>query len=74
MAAATLLSLFPKPEDVLTLTPEDFGGVIIELMPPLLQNGLFNPAALIGQAYQLAGPSYPPGSRRAVELAIAEAI
>jgi hypothetical protein len=74
MAATTLLSLFPKPDDVLALTPEDFGGVIIELMPPLLQNGMFNPAALIAQVYQFVGPSYPPGSRRAVELAIAEAI
>jgi hypothetical protein len=74
MAAATLLSLFPRPEDVLALTPEDFGGVIIELMPPLLQNGMFNPAALTGQVYQIVGPSYPPNSKRAVELAVAEAI
>lgn len=43
-------------------------------MPPLLQKGLFNPAALIAQAYQLVGPSYPPASRRAVELAVTEAI
>jgi hypothetical protein len=49
MAAATLLSLFPKPGNVLALTPEDFGGVIIELRPPLLQNGMFNPGALIAQ-------------------------
>jgi len=74
MAGATLLFLFPKPEDVLALTPEDFGGVIIELIPPLLQNGMFNPAALIAQVYQIVGPSYPPGSRRAIELATAEAI
>jgi Protein of unknown function (Hypoth_ymh) len=74
MAAVTLLSLFPKPEDVLVLTPEDFGGVIVELMPPLLQNGMFNPAALLAQVYQVVGPSYPPGSTRAVELAVAEAI
>ena len=74
MAAVTLLSLFPKPEDVLALTPEDFGGVIIELMPPLLQNGMFNPAALIAQVYQMVGPSYPPGTRRSVELAVAEAM
>ena len=39
---------FPS-RDVLAFTPEDFGGVIIELMPPLLQNGLFNPAAPIAQ-------------------------
>jgi hypothetical protein len=74
MAVATLLSLFPKPEDVLALTSEDLGGVIIELMPPLLQNGMFNPAALLAQVYQIVGPSYPPGSKRAVELAVAEAI
>jgi hypothetical protein len=30
MAAATLLALFPMPEGVLALTPEDFGGVIVE--------------------------------------------
>ncbi len=74
MTAMTLLSLLPQPEDVLALTPEDLGGVIIELMPPLLQNGMFNPAALLAQAYQVVGQSYPPGSRRAVELAVAEAI
>lgn len=74
MARATLLSLFPKPEDALALTPEDFGGVIIELMPPLLQNGMFNPATLIAPAYEPVGPSYPSASRRAVELAVAEAI
>jgi hypothetical protein len=74
MPAVTLISLFPKPDDVLALTPEDFGGVIIELMPSLLQNGMFNPAALLAQVYQLVGASYPPGSKRAVELAVAEAI
>jgi hypothetical protein len=74
MAAPTLLSLFPKPEDVLALTPEDFGGVIIELMPPLLQNGMFNPASLVAQAYQPVSSPYPVGSMRAVQIAIAEAI
>jgi hypothetical protein len=43
-------------------------------MPPLLQNGMFNPAALLAQAYQIVGPSYPSASKRAVELAVAEAI
>lgn len=70
----TLLSLFPKHEYLLALTPEDFGGVIIELMPPLLQNSLFNPAALSAQVYQIVGQSYPPATQRAVHLAIAEAI
>jgi Protein of unknown function (Hypoth_ymh) len=74
MPAPTLVSLFPKPQDVLGLTPEDLAGVIIELMPPLLQNGLFNPFTLVATAYQLSGPSYPPGSKREIELAVAEAI
>jgi hypothetical protein len=74
MTAPTLLSLFPKPEDLLALTPEDLGGVIIELMPPLLQNGMFNPAALNASLFQIVGPSYPSGSTRAVELVIAEAL
>jgi uncharacterized protein Ymh len=74
MTSSTLLSLFPKHEDLLALTPEDLGGVIIELIPPLLQNGMFNPAALIAQVYQPVGPSYPPGTQRPVHLAIAEAI
>src|SRR5271166_5965818 len=74
MPVPTLLSLFPKPEDLLALAPEDLGGVVVELMPPLLQNGLFNPAALIASVFQLVGPSYPPGSRRSVELVVAEAL
>jgi hypothetical protein len=74
MATETLLTLFPKREDLLALAPEDLGGVIIELMPPLLQNGLFNPASLTAQVYRITGPSYPLGTQREVDLAIAEAI
>jgi len=47
----TLLSLFSKPEDVPTLTPKDIGSVIIEFLPPLLQNRMFNLAALLAQVY-----------------------
>jgi hypothetical protein len=74
MASPTLPLLFPAPEDVLALTPEDFGGIIIELIPGVLQNGLFNPASLIAQAYQTPKPAYPIGSMRAIQLAIAEAL
>jgi hypothetical protein len=74
MTTPTLYSLFLKPEDLLALAPEDLAGVIIELMPPLLQNGLFNPAALTASLFQRVGPSYPPGSHRAVDLVIAEAL
>jgi hypothetical protein len=74
MPPPTILSLFPKPDDLLALPAEDLGGVIIEVMPPLLQNGLFNPAAISASLFQIVGPSYPPGSKRAVELVIAEAM
>lgn len=70
----TLLSLFPKPEDLLALAPEDLAGVVVELMPPLMQNHLFNPAALSAQLFTVTGASYPQGARRAVNLAIAEAL
>jgi len=43
-------------------------------MPPLLQYGMFNPTALLAQVYQVVGASYPPGTQRAVNLAIAEAM
>jgi hypothetical protein len=43
-------------------------------MPPLLQNGMFNPAALLAQVYQVVGQSYPPGTQRSVSLAVAEAL
>jgi hypothetical protein len=68
----TLFSLFPKREDLLALTLEDLGGVIIE--PPLLQNGLFNPATLTASLYSAVGPSYSPGTQRSVDLVIAEAL
>jgi hypothetical protein len=72
MSTPTLLSLFPKPEDLLALTPEDLGGVIIEIMPPLLQNGVFSPATL---TYPLQhNAAYMSGDQRAVELAITEAV
>src|SRR5215475_5370708 len=74
MPPPTILSLFPKPDDLLALPPKDLGGVIIEVMPPLLQNGLFNPASIIASLFQIVGPSYPSGSKRAAELVIAEAI
>jgi hypothetical protein len=74
MAATTLVYLFPRHEDLTALGPDDLGGVIMELMPPLLQSGLFNPAALVAQVFQIVGPSYPPGVQRAVDLAIAEAL
>jgi hypothetical protein len=59
MSAVTLISLFPKAEELLELTPEDLGGVIIELMPSILQSGgMFQHAHLMAQVSQPFEPSY----------------
>lgn len=74
MATLNLLSIFPKSDSLLATTPEDLGGIIIELMPSLLQGGRFNPNTLMDQIYPAYGPSYHIDSRPAVLLAICEAI
>ena len=74
MTTPSLLSLFPTPQDLLARTPEDLGGAIIEVVPPLIQNGLFNIYSLVDSLYQLDGPSYPRETRRSVMLAFTEAL
>jgi len=74
MPPPSLISLLPKPQDLLSLTPEDLGGVIIEVVPPLVQNGMFNIQSLAAILYQLTGPAYPPGTQRPVLVALAEAL
>jgi uncharacterized protein (TIGR02391 family) len=73
MTAPSLLSLFPKPEDLLALTPEDLGGVIIEAVPPFIQNGMFTIYSLSDSLYRGHSPPYPHGTQCAVNLALAEA-
>ena len=51
MPAPSLLSLFPQPQDLLALTPEDLGGVIVEAVPPLIQNGMFTIDSLLNPLY-----------------------
>ena len=70
----TLLTLFPAPTDILALEPEDLAGVLLEIAPTVTQNNLFSVHAFSSQLYMGAWPSYPQGSQRPVELAIAEAI
>jgi len=59
MTTPSFLSLFPTPQNLLALTPEDLGGAIIEVVPPLIQNGMFNIHSLLNPLYQPRGPSYP---------------
>jgi hypothetical protein len=70
----TLLSIFPQSESLLALEPEELGGVILELTPGILQNGMFSFGALTAPLFPAFGAGYPPGQSRAVELAIAEGL
>jgi hypothetical protein len=69
----TLLSLFPKPDDLLSQQPKELGGAILEIAPGVMQNGMFNMASLLAQLFPQIGIGYPSG-REQVRLAIAEAL
>jgi hypothetical protein len=53
----TLLSVFPNPEELLALEPEELGGVILEIAPGVIQNGMFGIHSLLAQLFQLVGKS-----------------
>jgi hypothetical protein len=72
---ATLLDIFPTPGALLALAPEELAGVLLEVAPNVLQNGIFGEWDLLASLYP-PNPNfgYPQGSRRAVTLATAEAL
>ena len=70
----SFLSLFPKVEDVLSLDVEELGGVVFEIMPPLLQSEIVHVRALSGSAFPPVGPGYPQNYYTQFENAVAEAI
>jgi hypothetical protein len=70
----TLLTVFPDPNDLLALEPEDLAGVILEIAPAVMQSEMFNIMSLLAQVSQSVGPSYPHGLRGPVTNALAEAI
>jgi hypothetical protein len=70
----TLLSIFSNPDDLLSSQPEDLGGVILEVAPGVMQNGMFNIAGLLTPLFPTIGNGYPVGLQNQVRLAIAEAL
>jgi hypothetical protein len=74
MLAQTLTSIFPNPNDLLALEPEELGGVVLEIAPGVIQNGMFNHHSLTAQLFQGGGNSYSHGMHRPVVLALAEAL
>jgi hypothetical protein len=70
----TLLTLFPSPDDLLGLEPEDLGGVILELAPGVMQDGMFYLSDLTRPLFSHSNPSYQHNVHHQVTLALAEAI
>jgi Protein of unknown function (Hypoth_ymh) len=70
----SLLSLFPNSRDLLALSPEELGGILLELVPHVAQrDGKFLIDSVIDPLFPLQGGGYTSGVRRQVILAIAEA-
>jgi Protein of unknown function (Hypoth_ymh) len=69
----SLLTVFPRPEDLTAIAAEDLAIVMFEFLRPD-REGRFNPAGLRDQLFTTAGASYPPMAKRQTLLALAEAL
>ena len=74
MPASTLLSIFPTPDDLLALPPEELGAVLLEIMPGIMQQGLIQLGDFTHQLYSIGQPGYPNAKKREVTYALAEAM
>src|SRR6516165_4871824 len=71
----TLLTILPDPRDLLALEPEDLGSIILEIVPGIIQNGMFNHGGLMAQLFHGVGrPTYPRDYEQPVANALAEAL
>jgi uncharacterized protein (TIGR02391 family) len=69
----TLLTTLPRPDDLLALMPEELAGILIEIIPRVSQRSGFLIDHFIEQLFPLHG-GYPPQSRDAIAVALAEAL
>lgn len=74
MPAKTLFETFPTLPELIGVSPEDLGAVIMEILPTVTQNNLFHISHIVGPLYQSVGPSYPQGTQRQATLVVAEAL
>lgn len=70
----SLLDIFPTPGSLLALAPEELAGVLMEIAPNVLRNGIFSDYDLSNSVFHTPDRGYPDNSHRAVRLAIAEAV
>jgi hypothetical protein len=64
----TLLSIFPDPNDLLSLEAEELGCVLLDVAPGVVQNGMFGIGALVATLFSTIGPGYSPGVQRPVTV------
>lgn len=74
MPTPTLLSIFPTPDDLLAVTPEELGAVLLEVMPRLMQNGLIQIGSFTHELYSVGQSGYQGVKQREVMYAMAEAM
>ena len=72
--ADSLFTIFPNHQDLLSLELEELGGVLLEIVPGVMQNGMFNTGSLMAPLFPTIGAGYPPGLQSPVRIAIAEAL
>lgn len=69
----TLLSIFPNPDDLLSLGAEELGGVLLEVARGM-QSEMFSIGGLHTQLFPSTPGGYQDIFRRPVRIAIAEAV
>jgi len=58
----------------MVLEPEELEGILLEIMPSVMQNNMFNIALLLTGLFSPVGTAYPHSVHRPVTLALAEAV
>jgi uncharacterized protein (TIGR02391 family) len=71
---STLLSAFPEPKDLLSLEPEEFAGVLLEVIPSISQQAGFLIGNIVDQFIPPHGGGYPPRMSSEISVMAAEAL
>lgn len=68
-----LVDLFPDPERLLLLEPEDLAGILLDILPSVEQGGNFLYDSFVQPCFGPRIPLYDQRFRRSISLAVAEA-
>jgi uncharacterized protein (TIGR02391 family) len=72
-ASTNLGTIFPDPDDLVDLPPEELAGVVLELIPLHQQNRLFTVGNITYPVFGRAPAQYPSHKQSAVTQAVGEA-